>query len=138
MFEIFQLFNSKISSFKLNQSLKKRYKVYLDHDMVFYDINYKQLNANLVYNEAEFYDYKKEGLPAFLRLQILDSEDYIYFPNFNASRLEDDEEYAVLTYKFHQTLSTKSISTVWCLELSDIEVMKKKPWSLADLIKKGH
>lgn len=122
MLKNLQVFNSRISSFKLNLSLKKRYKVHLDFDMVFYDINYEQLNANFVYKESEFFDKTIEGIPAFLKLQISNSKEYIYYPDFDVSKLESNEKFAVLTYRYTQSFSTKFVLGVLCLQLENIKI----------------
>ena len=122
MFKILPFFNSKVNTFILNKSLKKRYKVYLDLDMVFYDINFKQLNVNFVYDESEFFNNTIEGIPAFLKLQIPKSENFIYFHDLSVSKLRENEKYAILTYNYTRSYSTKFVAGVSSYKLESIKI----------------
>ena len=117
---------SKIRNKRLTQLLKKRFKVYLDLDMVFYRINYGKLNANLVYKENEFYDNTIEGIPAYLKLQIGDSNEYLYYPDLEPSKLKKGQEYAIICYKTAGAFSNPTIALVFSMELYSIKVRKNK------------
>lgn len=122
MFKILPFFNFKVNKFILNRFLKNRYKVYLDLDMIFYDINFKQLNVNFVYDESEFFNNNIKITPAFLKLQIPKSENYIYFPDLSVSKLKNNQKYAILTYKFTQSFSTKFVAGVSSYKLESIKI----------------
>ena len=60
------IFN-KYLAFKLKKANNHLLKIYLDLDMIFYDISFDNLNANFVY---DFYNNEVKGIPTFLKLQI--------------------------------------------------------------------
>lgn len=94
-------------------------------DLVFYDINFDDLNANFVYNEADFYDDKIEGVPTFLKLQKATKKSYEYLPTIDLPKLVRNQPYFIFTYKYLRTYSTKSVATVSSLYLSEIKRMVK-------------
>lgn len=94
-------------------------------DMVFYDVNYDQLNTHIVYNETDFYNPTLEGIPAYLKLQIPNSENYTYYPDFNLGDLKAYKNYAVLTYRYKQFYSTKNVLGIMRMTLDDITIIKK-------------
>ena len=94
-------------------------------DLVFYDINFDDLNANFVYNEADFYDDKIEGIPTFLKLQKATKKNYEYLPAIDLPKLVTNQTYYIFTYKYLRTYSTKSVATVSSLYLSEIKRMVK-------------
>lgn len=103
--------------------LKKRFKVYLDLDMICYSINYDKLNENFVYKESEFYDKSIEGIPAYLKLQIAGTDEYFYYPDIDTLKLKNGEEYAILTYKVRNAFSTKTVALVLSMELNSIKII---------------
>ena len=123
MYKISQFITAKIKASRLNLLLKKRFKVYLDLDMICYSINYDQLNANLVYKEFEFYDNTIEGIPAYLKLQISGTNEYFYYPDIDTSKFNNNEEYAILTYKVCGAFSTKTVLLVLSMELYSIKIV---------------
>ena len=125
MYKISQFIPSKIKAKRLNHLLKKRFKVYLDLDMVFYSINYDELNANLVYKEFQFYDKTIEGIPAYLKIPIGDTNEYFYYPDIDTSKFNKGDEYAIITYKFRSAFSTKTVALVLSMELDNIKVISK-------------
>ena len=122
MYNISQFITAKIKASRLNLLLKKRFKVYLDLDMVFYSINYDKLDANLVYKESEFYDNTLEGIPAYLKIPIADTDEYFFYPDLDASKFNKGEEYAILTYKVSHAFSTKTVALVLGMELDCIKI----------------
>lgn len=109
-----------------NDINNKLHKVYLDYDMVFYGINLDEIRANFVYDEDEFYDSNIEGVPAYLKLQKPNRNNYEYFPEFHYYKLDRGQEYAVITYKYKGWYSTRAVATVQSLSMSGIKILKHK------------
>jgi hypothetical protein len=63
------IFN-KYLAFKLKKANNHLLKIYLDLDMIFYDISFDNLNANFVFDEDDFFNNEVKGIPTFLKLQI--------------------------------------------------------------------
>lgn len=105
--------------------IKNRYfKIYLEQDLVFYNVSFNDLNVNFVHNEEEFYDDKIDGIPAFLIFQNSVDNKYQYFTDFKADKLSRKRRYALLYYDYTGAYSTKSVTAVISLDLVKI-VLKK-------------
>lgn len=115
----------KFTAFKLKKANRNLLKIHLDMDIVFYDINFDNLNANFVYNETDLYDEKIKGIPTFLKLQKATKKSYEYIPNIYLSKLVRNQPYYIFTYKYLRTYTTKSVATVSSLYLSEIKRMVK-------------
>ena len=124
MYTLSQFITARIKAHRLNLLLKKKYKVYLDLDMVFYSIDYDMLNANFVYKETEFYDKSIEGIPAYLKIPIGDTNEHFYYPDVDTTKFNKGDEYAILTYKVSGAFSTKTVALVLSMELDRIKVIK--------------
>lgn len=123
MYNLSQFITAKLKASRLNLLLKKRFKVYLDLDMIFYSIDYDRLNANLVYKEAQFYDKTIEGIPAYLKIPIGDTNEYFHYPDVDTTKFNKGDEYAILTYKVRGAFSTKTVLLVLSMELDSIRII---------------
>ncbi len=102
----------------------RRFKIYLEEDLVFYSINFNELNANFVYNEEELYDDKIDGVPTFLIFQNPVDNKYQNFTDFKPEKLSKKTVYVLLYYSYTGAYSTKSVTMVLSLKLNKI-VLKK-------------
>ena len=109
---------------KLYYLKNRRFKIYLEEDLVFYSINFNELNANFVYDEEELYDDKLDGIPAFLIFQNPVDNKYKYFTDFKPEKLNKNTQYTLLYYAYTGACSTKSVTMVLSLKLNKI-VLKK-------------
>ena len=102
------------------------FKVYLDYDIVFYDISFDEIKTNFVYNKDDFYDDTIEGIPAYLKIPIGDTNAYFYYPDLDITKFNKGEEYAILTYKVRGAFSTKTVLLVLSMELDSIKVISMR------------
>ena len=57
---------------------RKLFKVYLDLEFAFYNIDYSQILTNIVYDEKELYDNKIKGTPTYFKLEkSLNNYEYL-------------------------------------------------------------
>ena len=103
---------------------KKLYKIYLESDLIFYGINFNQMNTNFIMNEEELYNDTIEGIPAFLIFQNPVDKKYQYFTDFKAEKLDKKQTYALLYYDYKGTYSTKTVTMVISLRLKKIVIKK--------------
>ncbi|GAA4954790.1 hypothetical protein GCM10023314_30590 [Algibacter agarivorans] len=101
---------------------KKLFKIYLDLEFVFYNIDYDQILTNIVYDERELYDRNIDGISTFFKLEK-SLNNYEYLPEINHSLLAHGQEYAILTYQFTSMFSTRAVTTVQNQKLVAIKVI---------------
>ncbi len=100
------------------------YKIYLDLDLQFYDIDLNPFLKIYAYDEDEFY-ISNIGLPTVLKIELANNNGYIEFPKLKYSKLTNHSHYAVVTYSRTNTVfSTKMVSNIQGVELESIEVYK--------------
>lgn len=98
----------------------KLFKIYLDPEMVFYNISLDEIPNYVICNEAELYDKSVNGIPAFFKLEK-SLNNFEYLPSMNYLRFEYLQEYAILKYKLTEFFQTKTVLTVFCQKLVDVE-----------------
>ena len=77
------------------------FKIYLDFDIVFYNLSFDALKeVNTVYEEQELYDQSIAGISTFLKLQKPNKKEYEFYPAINYNLLKSNQKYAVVTYSF--------------------------------------
>ena len=109
---------------KLYYLKNRRFKIYLEEDLVFYSINFNELNANFVYDEEELYDDKLDGIPAFLIFQNPVDNKYKYFTDFKPEKLNKNTQYTLLYYAYTGAYSTKSVTLITSLDLKKIALKR--------------
>ncbi len=108
-----------------NKAKDNLFKIYLDYDMVFYNLSFDDLKeVNTVYEEQELYDQSIAGITTFLNLQKPNREQYDYYPNIAFNLLKNNQKYAIITYSFSGAFSTRAVATVQNLKLDKVEVFK--------------
>jgi hypothetical protein len=108
-----------------NKAKNNLFKIYLDYDMVLYNLSFDTLKeVNTVYEEQELYDQSIAGITTFLKLQKPNKNDYEYYPAINYNLLNSNQKYAVVTYSFSGAFSTRAVATVQNLTLDKIEMFK--------------
>ena len=116
---------SKIRTlFKRLFSNNSTLKIYLDEDLVFYSINFKELTTNFVFDVEDLYDERVKGIPAFLIFQNPSTGDYQNYTYFESQRLKEKQPYALLYYDCAGAFATRAVSMVSNLELRKIEIKK--------------
>ncbi len=113
-----------------NKAKNNLFKIYLDYDIVFYNLSFDTLKeVNAVYEEQELYDQSIAGITTFLKLQKPNKKEYEYYPDIDYSLLKTNQKYAVITYSFSGAFSTRAVATVQNLTLYKVEVFKHiKEW----------
>lgn len=110
---------------KSNKAKDNLFKIYLDFDIVFYNLSFDALKeVNTVYEEPDLYDQSIAGLTTFLKLQKPNKKEYEYYPAINYNFLKSNQKYAVVTYSFSGAFSTRTIATVQNLTFDKIEMFK--------------
>lgn len=100
------------------------YKIYLDLDLQFYDIDLQQFLRIYAYDEDEFYT-NDIGLPTVIKMELANNNGYLEFPKLKYSKLTNHSHYAVLTFKrTNKVFSTKMVSNIQGVELDSIEIYK--------------
>ncbi|RKS12841.1 hypothetical protein [Flavobacterium sp. 120] len=108
-----------------NKAKDNLFKIYLDFDIVFYNLSFDALKeVNTVYEERDLYDQSIAGVSTFLKLQKPNKKQYEYYPAINYERLNINQEYAIITYFFSGAFSTRTIATVQNLTFDKIEMFK--------------
>ena len=108
-----------------NKAKDNFFKIYLDYDIVFYNLSFDALReANAVYEEQELYDQSIAGISTFLKLQKPNKNDYEYYPAINYNLLRSNQKYAVVTYSFSGAFSTRAVATVQNLKFDKVEIFK--------------
>ncbi len=106
-----------------NKAKDNLFKIYLDFDIVFYNLSFDALkDVNTVYEEQELYDQSIAGVTTFLKLQKPNKKEYEYYPSINYKFLKSNQKYAVLTYSFSGAFSTKAVTTVQSLTFDKVEI----------------
>ena len=101
----------------------KLLKIYLDIEMVLYEISFDNINTNFVYNKDDFHNDKIEGIPTYLKLQKANYKDFEYIPN-EPNYIFNRTKHFILTYRYLNTYSNKSVATVNRLQLCNIKKIK--------------
>lgn len=114
--------SNNIKRFRIYILSKKLFKIYLDLEFAFYNIDYSQILTNIVYDEKELYDNKINGIPTYFKLEK-SLNNYEYLPEINYSLLAQGQKYAILTYQFTSMFSTRAVTTVQNQKLVDIEII---------------
>lgn len=114
--------SNTIKRFRIYILSKKLFKVYLDLEFAFYNIDYSQILTNIVYDEKELYDNKINGIPTYFKLEK-SLNIYEYLPEINYSLLAQGQKYAILTYQFTSMFSTRAVTTVQNQKLVNIEII---------------
>lgn len=110
---------------KSNKAKDNLFKIYLDYDMVLYNLSFDSLKeVNTVYEEQELYDQGIAGITSFLKLQKPNKKDYDYYPAINYNLLKTNQKYAVVTYSFSGAFSTRAVGTVQNLKFDKVEIFK--------------
>lgn len=108
-----------------NKAKNNLFKIYLDYDIVFYNLSFDTLKeVNTVYEEQELYDQSIAGITSFLKLQKPNKKEYEYYPDIDYSLLKTNQKYAVITYSFSGAFSTRAVATVQNLTLDKVELFK--------------
>lgn len=108
-----------------NKAKNNLFKIYLDYDIVFYNLSFDTLKeVNTVYEEQELYDQSIAGITTFLKLQKPNKKEYEYYPDIDYSLLKTNQKYAVITYSFSGAFSTRAVATVQNLTLDKVEMFK--------------
>lgn len=108
-----------------NKAKNNLFKIYLDYDMVFYNLSFDTLKeVNTVYDEQELYDQGIAGITTFLKLQKPNKKEYEYYPAINYNLLKSNQKYAVVTYSFSGAFSTRAVAMVQNLTFDKVEVFK--------------
>ena len=114
--------SNNIKRFRIYILSKKLFKIYLDLEFAFYNIDYTQILTNIVYDEKELYDIKINGIPTYFKLEK-SLNNYEYLPEINYSLLAQGQKYAILTYQFTSMFSTRAVTTVQNQKLVDIDII---------------
>lgn len=110
---------------KSNIAKDNLFKIYIDYDIVFYNLSFDALKeVNTVYEEQELYDQSIAGVSTFLKLQKPNKNDYEYYPAINYNLLNSNQKYAVVTYSFSGAFSTSAVATVQNLAFDKVEIFK--------------
>ena len=125
MFKI-PLFNLlSIQDLQSNKAKDDLFKIYLDYDIVFYNLSFDALKeVNTVYEERDLYDQSIAGVTTFLKLQRPNKKEYEYYPAINYNFLKSNQKYAVVTYSFSGAFSTRAVATVQNLTFYKVEIFK--------------
>lgn len=116
-----------VSTLDLKSNIAKDnlFKIYLDYDIVFYNLSFDSLKVvNIVYEEQELYDQGISGITSFLKLQKPNKKEYEYYPAINYNLLKSNQKYAVITYSFSGAFSTRAVTTVQNLTFDKVEIFK--------------
>ena len=101
------------------------FKIYLDFDIVFYNLSFDALkDVNTVYEERDLYDQSIAGVTTFLKLQKPNKKEYEFYPAINYNLLKSNQKYAVVTYSFSGAFSTRAVATVQNLKFDKVEIFK--------------
>lgn len=101
------------------------FKIYLDYDIVFYNLSFDALKeVNTVYEEQDLYDQSIAGITTFLKLQNPDKKRYEYYPDIDYNLLKNNQKYAVITYSFSGAFSTRAVAIVQNLTFDKVEIFK--------------
>lgn len=110
---------------KSNKAKDNLFKIYLDYDIVFYNLRFDALkDVTTVYEEQELYDQSIAGITTFLRLQKPNKNDFEYYPAINYNLLNSNQKYAVVTYSFLGAFSTRAVATVQNLAFDKVDMFK--------------
>jgi hypothetical protein len=113
------------------------YKIYLDLDLQFYDIDLKPFLRIYAYDEDEFYT-NDISLPTVMKIELANDNGYIEFPKLKYSKLPNNSHYAVITFKrTNKVFSTNMVSNVQSVELDSIEIYKFVRFKGVKLISKA-
>ena len=108
-----------------NKAKNNLFKIYLDYDMVFYNLSFDTLKeVNIVYEEQELYDQSIAGITSFLKLQKPNKTEYEYYPDIDYNLLKKNQKYAVITYYFSGAFSTRAVATMQNLTFDKVEIFK--------------
>lgn len=106
-----------------NKAKNNLFKIYLDYDIVFYNLSFDSLKeVNTVYEEQELYDQSIAGITSFLKLQKPNKKEYEYYPDIDYNLLKINQKYAVITYSFSGAFSTRAVAIVQNLTFDKVEV----------------
>lgn len=101
------------------------YKLIIDLDLQFYDMDLNSFLRVYADNEAEYYNSKVIGVPTVLKIELANNNGYIEFPNLEYSKLPNHSHFAVITFKrTNKTYSTKAVTNIQVVELDSIEIYK--------------
>ena len=100
------------------------YKIYADLEFGLYSIDLSKFNKNFVIDEDEMYNQNFDGIPTILG--VLDEEEtgIRFISKFDTSRLSLNSIYCQFTFKYNSSFSTKSLSTIEDLKLSEISIYR--------------
>lgn len=104
----------------------KLLKVYLDLELEFYELDFRNLNINFVYDETDFYNKAVKGIPTYLQLEKSNKKNYEYFPNIDVTRLQKNQKYGIIEFKHLWSFSTKAVLTKSSLRLNSITFKRYK------------
>lgn len=100
------------------------YKIYADLDFSFYSIDLSKIKYNLVGDKDEMFDDSIEGIPTIFG--VLDKEEtgikFIY--DLDTFKFPIGKIYCEFWYKNKMSFSTKSVSTMEDLKLSEIRIYR--------------
>ncbi len=106
-----------------NKAKDNLFKIYLDYDMVFYNLSFDDFKeVNTVYEEQELYDQSIAGITTFLKLQKPNKKEYEFYPEIDFNRLKNNQKFAIITYSFLGTFSTRAVTTVQNLTFHKVEI----------------
>jgi hypothetical protein len=110
---------------KSNKAKDNIFKIYMDYDMVFYNLSFDTLKeVNTIYDVQDLYDHNIEGISTFLKLQKPNKKEYEYYPDIDYSLLKTNQKYAVITYSFSGAFSTRAVAIVQNLTIDKVEIFK--------------
>lgn len=114
-----------IQDLQSNIAKDNLFKIYLDFDIVFYNLSFDALKeVNTVREEQELYDQSIAGISTFLKLQKPNKKEYEFYPAINYILLKSNQKYAVVTYSFSGAFSTRAVATVQNLKFDKVEIFK--------------
>ncbi|MNQ88824.1 hypothetical protein D3C85_1041060 [compost metagenome] len=123
------MFKSLPFIFKIKNALKSKkandnlFKIYLDLDFQFFSVSFDKLQkVNFIYEEKELYDGSIAGITTFLKFQKPNRKEYEFYPEIDYSQLKNNQEYAVLSYKYSGAYSTRAVAIVQNQSLDKIQM----------------
>jgi hypothetical protein len=101
------------------------YKLFLDIDLQFYDIDLLPFLRVNTYNEDDFYNPNIIGIPTVIRINTDDDDIFKTFPKKVSGEISENPYYAIITFnELNKVYSTKAISNIKLTELNKISFYK--------------
>lgn len=104
----------------------KLLKIHLDLELQFCELDFGSLNTYFVYAETDFYNTAIKGIPTYLQLEKSNKKAYEYFPDMDLTRLQKNQKYCIIEFKYLRSFSTKAVLIKSSLKLSSIKFKRHK------------